>query len=199
MSVLSFVVDKSFTVGRYPLAVIGLFFVSGCAATTPPEVEPDPFKFSRSISWLSYNFDVAAERDSLTIKTGDETHTTTIDGTVSGVDVGDLNRDGYPEILVYVTSVGSGSYGSVVGYSSNRGVSMSEIYVPLATQTPKYSKGYMGHDEFAIVEDTFVQRFPTYKAGDSNATPSGPTRQIQYKMVDGEAARKLVVAKVVEY
>lgn len=198
MIVLSVVVNTSLAAVRRPLAMIGVFLISGCVAT-PQNVEPDPFKFSRSLSWLSYNFDVAAERDSLKITSGNETHTNTIDGTVSGVDVGDLNRDGYPEILVYITSVGSGSYGSVVGYSSNRGVSMSEIFVPLATQSPKYNKGYMGHDQFSIIEDTFVQRFPVYKPGDSNVTPSGPMRQIQYKMVDGEAARKLVVSKVIEY
>jgi hypothetical protein len=42
------------------------------------------------------------------------------DGTVMGVEVEDLNADGYPEVYVYVTSAGSGSYGSLIAYASNR-------------------------------------------------------------------------------
>lgn len=57
----------------------------------------------------------------------------------------------------------------------------------------------MGHDEMAIVESTFCQRFPIYKEGDSNAQPTGGMRQIQYKLVDGEAGRMLAVEKVVEF
>jgi hypothetical protein len=57
----------------------------------------------------------------------------------------------------------------------------------------------MGHDEFAMVENTFVQRFPIYNPGDTNAEPTGGTRQIQYKLVDGEASRLFEVDKVVEY
>jgi len=48
---------------------------------------------------------------------------TGVDGTVTGAEVADLNRDGSPEIYVYVTSVGSGSYGSrhhVVGNGMKR-------------------------------------------------------------------------------
>ena len=57
----------------------------------------------------------------------------------------------------------------------------------------------MGHDEFAIVETTFVQRFPIYNDDDTNSNPTGGTRQIQYKLKDGEASRKFVVDKVIEY
>ena len=57
----------------------------------------------------------------------------------------------------------------------------------------------MGHDEMAIVENTFCQRFPIYKDGDSNANPTGGTRQIQYKLVDGETGRVLKIDKVLEF
>ena len=45
----------------------------------------------------------------------------------------------------------------------------------------------MGHDEFAVVESTFVQRFPIYSDGDVNAKPSARMRQLQYKLRPGEA------------
>lgn len=53
-----------------------------------------------------------------------------INGTVTGAEVADLNVDGSPEVYVYVTSAGSGSYGSLVAYSANRRRSLSEIYLP---------------------------------------------------------------------
>jgi len=51
----------------------------------------------------------------------------------------------------------------------------------------------------AVVESTFVQRFPLYKDGDSNSKPTGGMRQLQYKLVAGEAGWKLKLDKVVEY
>jgi len=109
------------------------------------------------------------------------------DGTITGVEVEDLNTDGYPEIYVYVTSAGSGSYGSLIAYASNRNRSLSEIYLAPLEDDPEAYKGYMGHDEFVIGEGALVRRFPLYREGDNNAEPTGGTRQIQYRLVAGEA------------
>jgi hypothetical protein len=122
-----------------------------------------------------------------------------IDGRVTGAEIADLDSNGYPEIYVWANSAGSGSYGSVIAYAVNKGKSISEVYFPPIAEDEKYTKGYMGHDEFAVVETSFVQRFPIYKEGDSNAQPSGGMRQIQYKLRPGEAGWKLVIDKVVEY
>lgn len=122
----------------------------------------------------------------------------TIDGTVTGAQVADLNGDGSPEIYVYVTSAGSGSYGSVVAYSANRRKSLSEIYLPPITQHTTASRGYMGHDKFAVVESVLVRRFPVYRNSDTNAAPSGGTRRIEYKLVPGEAGWILEIDRVVE-
>ncbi len=122
-----------------------------------------------------------------------------IDGTVTDTEVEDLNNDGSPEILVYITSAGSGSYGSVIGYSVNNKKSMSLIYFPPVADNPEISEGYMGHDEFTIMETTFTQHFPVYKPVDTNSNPTGGIRQIQYKLVDGEASRMFKVDKVVEF
>lgn len=108
-------------------------------------------------------------------------------GTVTGVEVADLNVDASPEIFVYVTSAGSGSYGSLVAYAVNKGRSLSEIYLPPLEDDPKAAKGYMGHDEFSVVENSLARRFPVYRAKDINAQPTGGTRQVQYKLTAGEA------------
>jgi len=122
-----------------------------------------------------------------------------IGGTVTGAEVADLNADGSPEIYVYVTSAGSGSYGSLVAYSANRRKSLSEIYLPPVAENKALSKGYMGHDDFGVVENTFVQRFPIYRDGDINAKPTGGTRQLQYKLVAGEAGWILKLDRMIEY
>jgi hypothetical protein len=73
------------------------------------------------------------------------------------------------------------------------------LCVLLTGTTSAAARGYMGHDEFAIVENSLVRRFPVYRDGDTNAAPSGGTRQIQYKLVAGESGRVLRKDRIVEY
>ena len=119
--------------------------------------------------------------------------------TVVNAEIGDLNIDSYPELFVYLTSDGRGSYGKLIGYSVKNRKSVSQVYLPDISENDEVSKGYMGHDEMAIVENTFCQRFPIYKEGDSNANPTGGIRQIQYKLVDGESSRILKIDKVINF
>ena len=98
-----------------------------------------------------------------------------------------------------MTSAGSGGYGGLAAWAVNKGKSMTPITLPPVADAPKLSQGYMGHDEFAVVEGTLVQRFPIYRDGDSNAKPTGGTRQLQYKLKAGEAGWVLRLDKVVEY
>lgn len=122
-----------------------------------------------------------------------------IEGTVTMAEVADLNVDGSPEIYVYVTSAGSGSYGSLVAYGSNKKRSLTQIYLPPLQDDAKAAKGYMGHDEFRVVESTLVRRFPLYRDGDTNAKPTGGTRQIQYKLKAGEAGWILRPDQTIDY
>ena len=106
-------------------------------------------------------------------------------GSLTGSEVEDLNSDGRPELLLYVTSAGSGSYGSVLAWSASKGHTLLPITMP--DLSDKLTQGYMGHDQFAVVETTLMRRFPIYRPGDTNAKPTGGTRQISYKLVAGEA------------
>jgi hypothetical protein len=78
-----------------------------------------------------------------------------------------------------------------VAFSANKRKSLSELFMAPLTEHPTAAKGYMGHDEFAVVERRLVRRFPVYKAGDTNAAPSGGVRQLQYKLTRGEASWRL--------
>ena len=118
-----------------------------------------------------------------------------IDGTVSGAEIADINEDGSPEIYIYINSAGSGSYGSLVAYSTNNKKSTSEIYLPSIEDDKKNSVGYMGHDKFSITKNTLTREFPIYNKGDANCCPKGGTRQLQYKLLAGEAGWQLKLLK----
>lgn len=119
-----------------------------------------------------------------------------IDGTVTGADIGDINVDGSPEIYVYIKAK---EKGALIAYSANNKKSLSEIFLPPFPDDLKLTKGYRGHDEFMMVEGIVAQRFPLYKDGDTDAKPTGGWRQLQYKLVPGEASWQLKLDKTIEY
>lgn len=185
----------------------GVTDVTGKDSVDSAKQEVSVVEFNKELTYSrsKISFKVSTMGDSLMVQPSglsisNETLRHDITGyTVVNAEIGDLNIDGYPEVLVYLTSDGSGSYGKLIGYSVNNGKSVSQVYLPDISENNEVNKGYMGHDEMAIVENTFCQRFPIYEEGDSNANPTGKTRQIQYKMVDGEAGRILQIDKVVEF
>jgi hypothetical protein len=164
-----------------------------------------PAAFERTLELQGVTFQVrcpnASSVNVLTIvpsglSGGDGKITREVDGTVVGAEVADLDSDGSPEIYVHVRSAGSGSYGSLVAYAANRKRSLTEIHLPPVAENPKVSKGYMGHDTFAVVGNRLVQRFPVYLPGDSNASASGGIRELRYRLVPGEAGWVLKLEKV---
>jgi hypothetical protein len=118
-----------------------------------------------------------------------------IDGTVSGAEIADLNADGSPELYVYVTSAGSGSYGSLVAYSTNKKKSLSEISLPALTDDKVHSAGYLGHDQFSVAGRRLVRKFPVYKPNDANSSPSGGARRLEYRLTPGEVGWALRLTK----
>jgi len=159
--------------------------------------------FNKTFTLKEITFHVTCPNDSslskLTIRTKglerDDVITKKIDGTVSSAEIADLNSDGTPEIYVFSTSAGSGSYGSVIAYSSNHNKSLSEIYFPEDDLNLKAFQGYMGHDKFTIVRNRLVRHFPVYTGNDSNAKPTGGRQQLEYELVPGEAVWQLKLLK----
>ncbi len=69
---------------------------------------------------------------------------------VSEVFVADLDGNGFDEIYTITTSAGSGSYGTILGFASNKDKSLSMINFPEIQKGDESFKGYMGHDSFKI-------------------------------------------------
>jgi len=118
-----------------------------------------------------------------------------IEGSVTDMKVADLNKDGSPELYIFVTSAGSGSYGTLVAYSVNKKRSMNDITLPELDPKSKEARGYMGHDRFTLSDSYLIRSFPVYKKNDPNCCPSGGKRKLYYKLIPGEAGWLLKLEK----
>ena len=107
--------------------------------------------------------------------------------------IADLDGNGYDEFYIITVSAGSGSYGSVIGFASNRDKSLSMINFPEVQKNDPLFKGYMGHDSFTIEDQKLVRTFPIYREGDPNRKPTGGKQKIIYALHPGEAMWQLVI------
>jgi hypothetical protein len=123
----------------------------------------------------------------------------TINGTITGAEVADLNVDGSPELYIYIRSADSGAHGSLAAYAANRRKSLSEIYLPPLADREGAADGYMGHDEFAVLEGVLGRRFPIHQESGGSMKPTGRIRQLQYKLVPGEAGWQLKIDQLLEF
>ena len=172
-----------------------------------PAVEKETYSFQKTLQFKGISFDVNTKGSGslrqlvIQPKGFEGTNKSVeleIEGKVTDAQVADLNADGFPEVLIFTQSAGSGSHGNVVAFSANGVKSMSRVYFPPVSENTKLKKGYMGHDSFLIKESALIQEFPIYKEGDPNSNPTGGIRRIQYKLVDGEASMIFVTARISE-
>jgi|APGre2960657404_1045060.scaffolds.fasta_scaffold94201_1 hypothetical protein len=78
--------------------------------------------------------------------------------------VSDLDNNGYDEVYIITVAAGSGSYGNVHGFASNKDKSFSMVYLPEVEekdmQSGGYFEGYQGHDLFEIMGTQLTRSFP---------------------------------------
>jgi hypothetical protein len=110
---------------------------------------------------------------------------------ISDIFLSDLDGNGFDEIYIIITSAGSGSYGTVLGFASNKDKSLSMINFPEIREGDNNFKGYMGHDNFKIEGRKLVRIFPIYNQGDTNQNPTGGNRKLIYGLYPGEAMWQL--------
>ena len=110
---------------------------------------------------------------------------------ISDVFIVDLDNDGFDEIYIITISAGSGNYGKVLGFASNKDKSLSMINFPEIQNGDQLFIGYMGHDIFSIENNKLVRSFPLYKKDDINQNPTGGMRKLIYGLYPGEAMWEL--------
>lgn len=103
------------------------------------------------------------------------------DGTIVGLWVADLYGSATPEVVVAMSSSGSGSYGTVDVYQ----ITPDGLSRRRPEQSPGAAvRGYAGHDRFDVVEGLLVRTFPVYTEGDANAAPRGGEITLRYSFED---------------
>ncbi|GAA4403211.1 hypothetical protein GCM10023187_19080 [Nibrella viscosa] len=101
------------------------------------------------------------------------------DGIVVDAEIADLDNNRFPELYIYTTSYGSGSFGNVYGWqflASNKGDIFPVNWESIAVN------GYMGHDSIWVQKPYLFRKFPIYLPGDSNAEPTGGSRTLRYRL-----------------
>jgi hypothetical protein len=184
--------------------VLLAFWLAAPASPLAQEQEP----FTRELEWRGERFNVTATNagsiNELTITppaalSAQKPIKREIEGRVAGAEIDDLDNNRRPEIYIYVNSAGSGGYGNVIAYEVDKSGRRLRPVTFNPELTGKASNGYMGHDDFALVEGTLVRRFQLYRPGDTNAAPSGGMRQLQYKLRQGPRGPRLVLDKSLSY
>ena len=162
---------------------------------------PTKFRYTKSLRFNVYTFTVTAA-DSGRIRTvqikayrGELLLTNfriRVDGAVVGAEVADLDNNRFPELYIYSTSDGSGSFGRVYGWQflpeRKADITSSDWWLPMA-------EGYMGHDSLWVESSILCRKYPMYQFGDANAEPSGGNRMIRYKLKPAGTGFTLVEEK----
>lgn len=128
-------------------------------------------------SVLPIGFDKAVREFSFEIK-----------GRIVSAEVDDVNRDGYPDLMIYVVNNDSIPKGNVIGISSEKNENVAPIMFPDIFDDPKLRVGYKGNDSYFLMEGNLMRRFQVYPVeGLPVSTKPGILyRQIQYQVVPGD-------------
>ncbi|MVM31928.1 hypothetical protein GO755_17900 [Spirosoma sp. HMF4905] len=102
-----------------------------------------------------------------------------VDGAVVGAEVADLDNNRFPELYVYTTSDGSGSFGNVYAWQF---LPERKADIGLSNWRITPAEGYMGHDSLWVERDILCRKYPIYLSGDSNAEPSGGYQMVRYHL-----------------
>jgi hypothetical protein len=170
------------------------------------DVKDDSLQFHKVFSFKNFSFTVKAKGKGSLQQLSIQPSGLSVDQRpiivdtepVMGAEIGDFNRDGFPELLIFTQSAGSGSYGKVLAYSVNNGKSISQVSFLATNENPRINKGYRGHDQFTVVNNQLVQTFPIFEKNDTNSIRKAKNRVVTYKLKDGEASRIFEVDKVTE-
>lgn len=104
------------------------------------------------------------------------------DGSLTGIWVDDVSGDGQMDIVLAMTSAGSGSYGSCHVYvREGERFGLRE----LAPLTDPQRDGFLGHDTFRVTDGVIFRSFPVYASDDPNARPSGGMLGYRYDFESG--------------
>lgn len=192
------------------LIIVLSIFISGCktdpenkvspAEELPPaenlsKGSPEAPSYSQIFTMNDITFEVSHTDSILTVTpSGLESTNTPLSVTTAGkvthAETEDLDSDGWPEVIVYTRETDDSKKGHAYGFTTLNGKSLGLIYLAPMENDPELMSGYVGGDDFALVETSLVRRF---------VLNDGTTRQIQYSLKNGENSKVFVIDEIVEY
>jgi hypothetical protein len=105
-------------------------------------------------------------------------------GKVASSEIEDLNNDGFPDLVVYVTEKSGNT--NLFSIASKDNETIEPIILPDITNDMQMSKGYRGGDDYKLVEGILFRKFPVYEADTAIKTPTNKVRQILYRVIRGD-------------
>jgi hypothetical protein len=128
------------------------------------------------------------------LKTDHEPKSFSIEGKVKEVLFGDIDQDGWPELVVW-TLLPDKVHSELFGFTVNMGRSLLPFNTKQSNNEVVLAQGYAGNDEFQIGDGKLIQRFPIMKGNKK----TGKTRQLQYNLLSTEAEKRLFYDKFLDY
>ena len=122
-------------------------------------------------------------------------------GVLTGTEVDDLNKDGFPDLLLYVNTKDSLNKSTVIGISSQENKSVVPIVLPDILDDPRLRDGYRGSDQYMLLEGILMRTYPLFEK-DANGVqqPTGKMRRLMYRVAAGEqGSLKFVVARFYDF
>jgi hypothetical protein len=122
-------------------------------------------------------------------------------GILLGTEVDDLNKDGFPDLLLYVNTKDSLNKSTVIGISSLENKSVAPIVFPDILDDPRFRDGYRGSDQYILLEGILMRTYPLYEK-DTNGLqqPTGKLRRLMYRVTQGEQGTlKFVVSRFYDF
>ncbi len=123
-----------------------------------------------------------------------------INGRVRRAEVDDVNRDNFPDLVLYIYNGDTLNKGTVVCVSSEANTTVLPIVFPDIVDDPKLREGYKGYDEFMLMEGVLTRRFPLFTTDSTGSKPTGKMRQVMYRVGPGEkSGQKFIVMRTYDY
>jgi hypothetical protein len=194
---------------KYVLALLVCFFsaVLVANAQAPARKIDTTMKFGKSgyrVTCTNKN----ADKNSLGVKLinfekeagGD--FTLDIKGRLLKTEVDDVNRDGFPDLILYISPANDTMNKiQLVAIASEANTSLSPIVLPDIYDDPKLRNGYKGNDSFFLMEGNLIRRFPLVPGeGVPAAAANGNLiRQVQYTVTREERGYKFRVVRTYDF
>jgi hypothetical protein len=122
-------------------------------------------------------------------------------GLLTGAEVDDLNKDGFPDLLLYVNTKDSLNKSTVIGISSMENKSVVPIVLPDILDDPRLRDGYKGSDQYMLLEGILMRTYPLFEK-DANGVqqPTGKMRRLIYRVAQGEqGSLKFVISRFYDF